>query len=98
MEGVQNLEEDRGRFAFTLDERRHNSLLNAFKNKLCVVEIVVDFIAELLYRLVILNVLARDERSTQLQKHRDAFWSRCLVSRVKRLSGDIEAKRPIGFH
>jgi hypothetical protein len=98
MEGVQNLEEDRGRFAFKLDERRNDSLLNAFKNKLCVVEIIVNFIAELLYGLIIFKVLARDERGTQLQKRRDAFWSCCLVSRVKCLGGNIEAKRPIGFH
>ncbi len=50
------------------------------------------------HRLVILKVLARDERGTQLQKRGDVFWSRCLVRRVGRLSGDIEAERPIRFH
>ncbi len=45
MEGVQSLEEDRGRFAFKLDKRRRDFLFNAVKDKLCVVEIVVDFLA-----------------------------------------------------
>ncbi len=98
MEGVQNLKESRSRFAFELDERRHDFLFNAFKSELCVVEIVADFSAELLHCIVILDVFARDERSTELQKRRDAFRSRCLVSRVERLGGDIEAKRSIRLH
>jgi hypothetical protein len=43
-------------------------------------------------------VFARDEPSTQLQKRRDALRSRCLISRVERLGGDIEAKRSIHLH
>ncbi len=97
MEGVQNLEEDRRRFAFQLDDRRHELILSAIEDKLCVDEVVTNFIAELFNRFVILRVFTRDELGTQFQKRRDTFWSCCLVHRVKRLSGEIKAKRPISL-
>jgi len=66
MKGVQHLEEDRSRFMFKLAKRWHDFLFDAFKNKLCVVEVIIDFSAELLYRIGIRDVLARDEGSAQL--------------------------------
>jgi hypothetical protein len=83
MEGVQNLEEDQGRFAFELDECRHNFLFNAFKSELCVVEIVTDFSAELLYCIVILDVLARDERSTNFKNAEMRFGAVALSAASK---------------
>jgi len=80
---------------FKLAERWHDFLFDALKDKLCVIEIVADFIAELIHRIGILNVLARDERSAQPQKRRDAFRSCGLVSRVDRLGGDVEVKRQL---
>jgi hypothetical protein len=62
MKGVQHLEEDRSRFMFKLDECRQDFLFSAFKSKLRVVEIVIDLGTELPHRIVVLDVLARDER------------------------------------